>query len=123
MKNSSDSKLNFKEIMLWFGIVLITIFAFLGTYYFDFTAPIKAIVWIGWFVLVGVLGFFTSKGRQVFAFAKEAKIELQKVVWPTRQETIQTTSIVMIMVTVTGFVLWGVDSAMMWAIAKLTHLG
>ncbi|KTC77950.1 preprotein translocase subunit SecE [Legionella brunensis] len=123
MKNSSDSKLNFKEIVLWLGILLITIFAFLGTYYFDFTGPIKAIIWIGWFVLVAVLGFFTSKGKEVFAFAKDAKIELQKVVWPTRQETIQTTSIVMIMVAVTGFVLWGVDSAMMWVIAKLTHLG
>ncbi|KTD13056.1 preprotein translocase subunit SecE [Legionella jamestowniensis] len=123
MKNSSDSKLNFKEITLWLGVLLVTIFAFLGTYYFDVTAPIKAIIWIGWLILVAVLGFFTSKGKQVFAFAKEAKIELQKVVWPTRQETVQTTSIVMVMVAVTGFVLWGVDSAMMWAIAKLTHLG
>ncbi|WED42646.1 preprotein translocase subunit SecE [Legionella cardiaca] len=123
MKNSSDSKLNFKEIVLWFGILLVTIFAFLGTYYFEFTGPIKAIIWISWFVLVAVLGFFTSKGKEVFAFAKDAKIELQKVVWPTRQETIQTTSIVMVMVAVTGFVLWGVDSAMMWVIAKLTHLG
>ena len=68
-------------------------------------------------------GFFTAKGEQVFSFAKEAKIELQKVVWPSRQETIQTTSIVMIMVTITGFVLWGIDSGMLWAIGKITHLG
>ena len=53
----------------------------------------------------------------------EAKAELLKVVWPTRQETIQTTSIVMIMVAVTGFILWGIDSGMMWVIAKITHLG
>ena len=56
-------------------------------------------------------------------FAKEAKLELQKVVWPTRQETIQTTSIVMVMVAITGFVLWGIDSGMLWAIGKITHLG
>lgn len=115
--------MNFKEIVLWFGIGLITILAFFGTYYFDFSAPIKVLIWIGWFVLVALLGFFTSKGKEVFAFAKEAKIELQKVVWPSRQETIQTTSIVMVMVAVTGFVLWGIDSGMMWVIAKLTHLG
>lgn len=65
----------------------------------------------------------TSVGKQVFKFAQESKVELLKVVWPTRQETIQTTTIVIVMVTVTGFILWGVDSVMMWAIAKITHLG
>ncbi len=115
--------MNFKEIMLWFSIGLIAILAFLGTYYFNFSDPIKIIIWLGWFVLTGLLAFFTSKGKEVFEFAKDAKIELQKVVWPSRQETVQTTSIVMIMVAVTGFILWGIDSGMMWVIAKLTHLG
>ncbi|STX94181.1 preprotein translocase subunit SecE [Legionella londiniensis] len=97
--------------------------AFFGTYYFNFSTPIRAIIWVSWLVLFFVLGFFTSQGKKVFSFAKEAKIEIQKVVWPTRPETVQTTGIVMIMVTVTGFILWGVDAAMMWAIGKITHLG
>jgi len=109
--------------MAWLAIGLITAAAFFGTYYFHFSGPIKALVWIGWLVLTLTFGFLTSQGQQVFLFAKEAKLELEKVVWPTRQETIQTTSIVMIMVTVTGFVLWGIDSGMMWAIGRLTHLG
>jgi preprotein translocase subunit SecE len=115
--------MNFKEIALWLGILLITLCAFFGTYHFDFSAPIKIIIWIAWFVLTAVLGFFTTKGKEVFVFAKGAKVELQKVVWPTRQETVQTTSIVMAMAAITGFILWGIDSAMMWTIAKLTHLG
>ncbi|MDA9272179.1 preprotein translocase subunit SecE [bacterium] len=114
-------KLN--ELLLWFGIVLVTIAAFLGTYCFQFTAPILVMIWIGWLVLTLVLAFYTEKGSQAFSFAKEAKIELEKVVWPSRQETVQTTSIVMVMVTITGFVLWGIDSGMMWAIGKITHLG
>ncbi|MBA3536061.1 MAG: preprotein translocase subunit SecE [Tatlockia sp.] len=123
MKNSNISKMNFKEIILWFGIALVAILAFSGTYYYKFTGPIEALIWIGWFVLTLLLAFFTTSGKKVFEFAKEAKIELQKVVWPTRQETVQTTSIVMVMVAVTGFVLWGIDSGMMWIIAKLTRLG
>ncbi len=115
--------MNFKEIALWIGIALVTGLAFFATYYYNFPGPIEALIWIGWFVLAAVLGFFTRQGKQVFAFAKEAKIELQKVVWPTRQETIQTTSIVMVMVAITGFILWGIDSGMMWIIAKLTRLG
>jgi preprotein translocase subunit SecE len=74
-------------------------------------------------VLTLGFGFLTVQGKQVFSFGKEAKLELQKVVWPTRQETIQTTSIVMVMVALTGFILWGIDSGMLWAIGKITHLG
>ncbi len=123
MNNTDISKTNYQDILLWLAIVLISIGAFAATYYLNISGPIVALVWIGWLVSTLAFGFFTSKGKQVFLFAQEAKIELEKVVWPTRQETIQTTSIVMIMVTVTGFILWGIDSSMMWAIGKITHLG
>lgn len=123
MKSLTNSKMNLKEIVLWLGVILVTIVAFWVTYYYNFSAPIKALVWIGWLVLAVLLAFFTAPGKKVFEFAKEAKIELQKVVWPTRQETVQTTSIVMVMVALTGFILWGVDSGVMWVIAKLTRLG
>ncbi len=73
--------------------------------------------------MVLMFTYMTTVGKQLFEFAQEAKAELLKVVWPNRQETVQTTTIVMVMVGVTGFILWGIDSIMMWAIAKLTHLG
>lgn len=123
MKNSVSAKINFKEMLLWLAIIAITAAAFFGTYHYNFSYPIKVIIWIVWLILGGAVGYFTSKGQQIYKFAKEAKIELLKVVWPTRQETVQTTSIVMVMVAATGFILWGVDSVMMWLIAKITHLG
>lgn len=121
MKSTHESKT--QDILSWFAIVAITIAAFFCTYYYSFSGSIQAMLWLSWLVLTLILGYFTSIGKQVFSFAQEAKVELLKVVWPTRQETIQTTTIVMVMVTLTGFILWGIDSAMMWAIAKITHLG
>lgn len=115
--------MNIKDISLWLGVLLVTLAAFFGTYHYDFSAPIHALIWIGWLVVASLLSVVTTQGQTAFNFAKEAKVELLKVVWPTRQETIQTTSIVMVMVTVTGFVLWGIDSGMMWIIGKLTRLG
>ena len=123
MKNTQDSKFIINDILLWLAIVLITAVAFFGTYQYHFSAPIQALIWIGWLVLTLVFGFFTTQGKQVYSFGKESKLELQKVVWPNRQETVQTTTIVMVMVTITGFVLWGIDSGMLWAIGKITHLG
>ncbi len=123
MKNKEISTIKLREGMAWLALVLISVAAVAGSYFFHISGPLKALLWIGWFVLTLVSGFFTSQGQQVYSFSKEAKIELEKVIWPSRQETIQTTSIVMIMVTVTGFILWGIDSGMMWSIGKITHLG
>lgn len=111
------------QLLLWLAIVIITLAVSLGTYFYNIATPIATLVWIGWLMLTLVLAYFTAEGKKFYAFAKESKIELQKVVWPNRQETIQITSIVMIMVTLTGFILWGVDSVMLWAIGKITHLG
>ncbi|HIC7375361.1 TPA: preprotein translocase subunit SecE [Legionella pneumophila] len=123
MKSSNENQSKMKDIMSWLAIILATAGAFVCTYYYTFTGPIQSIIWLAWLILILFLGYLTTTGKRVFALAQEAKVELLKVVWPTRQETIQTTTIVMVMVGLTGFILWGVDSIMMWAIAKLTHLG
>ncbi len=123
MKSSNENQSNIKDILSWLAVVLITAGAFFCTYYYTFSGPIQSIVWLGWLLTTLFLGYLTTTGKRVFVFAQEAKIELLKVVWPTRHETVQTTIIVMVMVTLTGFILWGVDSLMMWAIAKITHLG
>jgi preprotein translocase subunit SecE len=123
MKSSNESQNKTKDILSWLAVVLVTAGAFFCTYYYTFSGPIQSIIWLGWFVLSLFFAYLTTTGKQVYQFAQESKIELLKVVWPTRQETIQTTTIVIVMVTLTGFILWGVDSMMMWAIAKITHLG
>jgi preprotein translocase subunit SecE len=118
-----NAKISFTEIGLWVIIAILTLGAFFGTYNFSFTTPIQVLIWISWLVLIMITGYFTTQGQQVFAFSKEAKIELKKVVWPERQEAIKITAIVMAMVAITGFVLWGIDSLMLWGIGKITHLG
>ena len=62
----------------------------------------------------------TSKGLQLWSFIKGARIELRKVVWPTRQETIQTTLVVVAMVVVAALILWGIDTLFFWLVGWLT---
>lgn len=123
MNSKEQLKTNTLGSIAWVVIALASLGVLAATYYFHFSGPVNALLWVGWLVVFVALGAITTQGKQFLAFAKEAKIELQKVVWPTRQETIQTTAIVMVMVAITGFVLWGVDTLMMWTIGKITHLG
>lgn len=51
----------------------------------------------------------TEKGRALGGFVSDAQIEVRKVVWPTRQETMQTTLAVLVVVTISAIILWLLD--------------
>ncbi len=65
----------------------------------------------------------TDPGRRLWQFALDARIEVRKVVWPTRQETLQTTLIVIVMVLIVGIVLWLFDLVLMGILRFLTGQG
>lgn len=56
----------------------------------------------------------TDQGSAVWGVVKSSQTEVRKVVWPTRQETNQTTLIVVVLVILMAFILWGLDSLLGW---------
>lgn len=65
----------------------------------------------------------TSWGKKARAFFDSSIVELKKVVWPTRKETIQSTMAVVAMVFVVGLLLWGLDAIIFKIIAKIIGQG
>ncbi|HEY7885904.1 MAG TPA: preprotein translocase subunit SecE [Cellvibrionaceae bacterium] len=64
-------------------------------------------------VLSGValaVAYNTAKGNALWRLLQESVVEVRKVVWPTRQETNQTTLLVVAVVIVTALILWGLDT-------------
>lgn len=77
---------------------------------------------VGVVALVGlglVVSATTFKGKEFIGLLRESRIELRKVVWPTRQETLQTTLGVVAMVLVVALILWLLDTALGWAVSSL----
>lgn len=68
---------------------------------------------IGSLVLGALLGAGIYATTDQFSrfrhFVRQARAELSRVVWPSRQETIQTTAVVILMVLFVGAFLWVVD--------------
>lgn len=60
------------------------------------------------------IAFSTKQGTAVWAVIKESRTEVRKVVWPTKKETNQTTLIVVVLVIIMAFILWGLDSLFGW---------
>ena len=62
------------------------------------------------------LALQTQKGVEAKDFFVGSRIEVRKVVWPTRQETVQTTLLVIAMVILVALLLWGIDSVLSWLV-------
>jgi len=76
------------------------------------------------FGLVVAAYFFikSAQGERLLYFVKETRIELRKVVWPSREETVKTTGMVMIAVIVVAIFLWIVDAFFTWGVKSISLL-
>ena len=105
----------------WFAVTALIIAGIIANnYYNDQPWPLRL---LGWLVLLGIIAAIalqTQLGKQLLNFTRESRMELRKVYWPTRQETVQTTIFVVVMVVVLALILWGVDSILMFVIGWLT---
>ncbi|EXJ13744.1 Preprotein translocase subunit SecE [Imhoffiella purpurea] len=102
-------------------LLVIGIFAF---YYFSGISTLLRV--IGLLVISGAavaVAFQTERGRLLWQFVSDARMEVRKVVWPTRQETLQTTLVVVVMVLILGILLWLFDMVLMAILRFLTGQG
>lgn len=69
------------------------------------------------------IGFTTAKGKSVWFFFLEAKQEFKRIVWPTKDEAVRTTLLVVFMVFLVGFILWLLDMFLFWGVQLLMSQG
>ncbi len=95
-----------------------------GYYWFaDASVVLRALGVVLSVALALAVFFTTARGRDLWRFIQTSRIELRKVVWPTRQETFQTTMAVIIFVIIMGLFFWGLDMFLLWATRILTGQG
>ncbi len=86
-------------------------------------------IWLRWIIVLAalVVGALVSlqsyQGKTFWGFVQSSRIELRKVVWPNRQETMQVTLVVFVMIFVLGFFFWGVDTLLALLTKWLTGRG
>ncbi|MGB5444825.1 MAG: preprotein translocase subunit SecE [Psychromonas sp.] len=109
---------------LKWGVTIILLAAIVvGNYMFGETVNI--IVRVGIYILLAAIAVFsaamTEKGKTFIGFAKDSRLEVRKVVWPTRQETVQTTLIILAVSAIVGLILWGLDGIFVRLVAYITN--
>lgn len=121
MKNNAEVQATSRhDALKWVLAFVLVAIAVVGNIYFDNQPLLYRLVGV---VIVGGLGVFvgftTAKGHELIELGRNAKKEILRVVWPTRQETVQTTVIVLVAVIVVGLVLWLIDTLLGWAVSGL----
>ncbi len=117
---SKSSTIDIIKLLIALALLIASIFVF---YQFEDSA------------LYGVLGLLavaglgvavaatSTQGKGLLSFMGAARTEVRKIVWPTRQETMQTTLMVFIIVVILSIFLWFIDMLLGWGIKELLARG
>ena len=92
-------------------------------YYEDHSLLYRVIGLLIIVMVAAVMASQTEKGRIAWEFVRDARTEVRKVVWPTRRETLQTTGIVIVAVSLVALMLWMLDSFLGWLVRLLLGRG
>ena len=91
-----------------------------GNWYFqDESLLVRALCLVVLALGAGFVAFTTERGQQVWNLMREARAEIRRVVWPTRQQTTQTTGIVLVLILLFSLILWGLDSTLSWMVQEV----
>lgn len=114
-----------KESSLGMVVSVLIVVVSLVLFYLDplglSTILYKVLVLLIGLVLAGFVFFKSPQGVRFSSFLIETKIELRKVVWPTRDETMKTTGMIMVAVVIVAIFLWMVDALLSWLVQLLTN--
>ena len=118
MSADTESKSSSLNVVIWLLVALLVTAAVGGNaYYAEYSLLYRVLGIVTASVIAAILAVQTTQGSSFWKLAKEARTEIRKVVWPTRQESTQTTFIVVVFVLVMSLILWGLDGLLGWLVS------
>ena len=91
-------------------------------YYFyenDLALPLRVLMVLGGTGVGIAVAMTSTQGQRLWHFIQGSRVEIRKVVWPTRQETTQTAISVFVFTFILAMFFWALDSGLLWLTRKL----
>jgi len=100
----------------WLVVALLVAGGVFGNWYFQDQSVLLRVISLVVIAAAAVyVGAMTEKGQAVWDLLREARGEIRRVVWPTNQETTQTTLVVLVLIALFSLLLWLLD----WMLSSL----
>ncbi|PTU28199.1 preprotein translocase subunit SecE [Stenotrophobium rhamnosiphilum] len=115
-----------KDTALLIASALLLVGGLSAFYYFigQYNVLVRTLILLASIGAALFAAYQTHMGRVMWSYINGAyRIEARKVVWPSRQESIQATLMIAVVVLISALLLWGLDSALLWGVKTLTGRG
>ncbi|MGD2007489.1 MAG: preprotein translocase subunit SecE [Cellvibrionales bacterium] len=117
MSEAASSRL---DPLKWGVVVVLVAAGVVGnSYYGEESLLYRVLALLALAAVAGWVASTTERGNAFWQLVKGSRTEIRKVVWPTRQETTQTTLIVVVFVFIMALILWGIDSLLGWLVGMV----
>ncbi len=103
-------------------VASLTLVGGLYAYYYyenDFAQAIRVLMVLGGTAAGISIAMLSTQGRRLWHFIQGSRIEIRKVIWPTKQETTQVAIAVFIFTAIMMLFFWALDSGLIALIKKL----
>ncbi|HJL92773.1 MAG TPA: preprotein translocase subunit SecE [Woeseiaceae bacterium] len=111
-QSDDSSILDILKLLVAAGLLIGGLFAYY--YYLQVSLPLRVLMVLAGFAGGIVIAMTSNQGKKLWVFIQGSRIEIRKVVWPTQQETTQTTIAVFVFTLVMALFFWGLDSFLLW---------
>ena len=124
METKVEEQATFVDTVKLALAVLIVLVGLVGYYYFGGASVLLRTfgVLVAVAAALGVL-YTSFQGQVLWKFIQGSRVELRKVVWPTREETIQTTLVVLVFALIGGVFFWLLDLFLLFVTSRITGQG
>jgi len=111
-EDSQSGVLDIIKLLIAAGVLVGGLY---GYYYLlEWTLPLRVLLVLGGLIAGVAIAMTSTQGRRLWAFIQGSRVEIRKVVWPTKQETTQTAIAVFVFTLVMALFFWGLDSFLLW---------
>ena len=118
MQDRIDSGFSSVDVFRWGVAAVLVVAGVAGFYYFAEQALLYRVLGlVAVSAIAVVISLGTAHGQRFLGFMREARVEVRKMVWATRAETLQTSLVVFAAVIVMALFLWFLDRVLSWGIA------
>ncbi|MDT0596240.1 preprotein translocase subunit SecE [Glaciecola petra] len=124
MSDKAENASNPLDLVKWVLVIgLLGGLVYVYNQYQDVSVLYRALGAVAVAVIALGIASTTIKGQTFLSFAKEARIEVRKVVWPTRQEVVRMTLIILLATALVGLMLYLIDMVLVWLVGIVTGIG
>ena len=88
-------------------------------YYVEISQPLRVLMVLGGLAFGIGIAMTSVQGQRLNAFIQGSRVEIRKVVWPTKQETTQTAIAVFVFTMIMALFFWALDSILLYVTRSL----